>query len=185
MSAKPWYAWYSADYRSKTSHLSFVEDCAYRRLLDAYYNRGGPIESDRPSLYRIAGAMSCEEQNAVDKIATEFFHLNNNMLNHERADQEIAKRDAYHDTLSKAGKRGGLLAGKGRPKEISALTLGLAQARSQSHIKAFDLDSSSPTRIEADQDQFRASLKPDETNPDIERNREIARQLIANAAKNN
>ncbi len=118
MSAKPWFAWYPADYRSKTSHLTFVEDSAYRKLLDAYYDRGRPIEFDRGGLFRITGAMSPEEQAAVLKVAAEFFVLKNNKLNHQRVDEELEKQGRIREQLSEAGKRGAAIAGRGRPKQF-------------------------------------------------------------------
>ena len=116
MSAKPWFAWYPADYNSKTSHLSFIEDSAYRRLLDAYYIRGGPIEFDRGGLFRITRAMTEQEQAAVIKICDEFFTLQNNKLHHQRVDEELEKQWRIREQLSEAGKRGAAIAGRGRPK---------------------------------------------------------------------
>jgi uncharacterized protein YdaU (DUF1376 family) len=116
MSAKPWYAWYAADYHAKTSHLDFIHDSAYRRLLDAYYDRGGLLHFDRGALFRITSAISEAEQAAVDSVIGEFFTIKNNKLCHERADEEIAKQGRIHEQLSKAGKRGAAIAGRGRPK---------------------------------------------------------------------
>ena len=116
MSSKPWFAWYPADYKAKTSHLSYVEDNAYRRLIDAYYEHGGPLTSDRPSLFRICGAMLPEEQAAIEAVVNQFFFLNDNELHNKRCDDEIAKQAIIHARLSEAGKLGGMLGGKGRPK---------------------------------------------------------------------
>ena len=124
MSSKPWYAWYPSDYRAKTAHLSYLEDSAYRRMLDAYFERGGPLPSDRPSLFRICGAMTSEEQAAINTVADEFFFLNDNGLHNYRADQEIAKQQAIRAQLSEAGRLGGRLAGKGRPKPTPNGALG-------------------------------------------------------------
>ena len=116
MSALPWFAWYSGDYRAKTTHLDFIHDSAYRKLLDAYYDRGGLLSSDRGGLFRITGAMSDGEQRAIDEVVSEFFTINNNMLRHERADKELSKQASIRLRLSNAGKRGAALAGRGRPK---------------------------------------------------------------------
>jgi uncharacterized protein YdaU (DUF1376 family) len=116
MSAKPWYAWYAADYHAKTSHLDFLHDAAYRRLLDAYYDRGGLLHFDRGGLFRITSAISEAEQAAVDSVIGEFFTIQNNKLCHCRADEEIAKQGRIRAELSKAGKRGAAIAGRGRPK---------------------------------------------------------------------
>lgn len=116
MSALPWYAWYAGDYRVKTSHLDFIHDSAYRKLLDAYYDRGGLLDYDRGGLFRITGAFKPEEQSAIDEIIAEFFTIVNNMLRHERGDIEIGKQASIRLRLSNAGKRGGAIAGRGRPK---------------------------------------------------------------------
>lgn len=130
MSSKPWYAWYPSDYKAKTAHLSFLEDAAYRRMLDAYYERAKPLPMDRPSLFRICGAMTELEQAAVNRIASEFFYCNDNNLHNSRCDDEIVKQAQIRARLSEAGKLGGSLAGRGRPKEglISGQAKGLAQA---------------------------------------------------------
>ena len=125
MSDCPWFAWYPGDYHAKTSHLTWIEDSAYRRLLDAYYDRGGLLSSDRGGLFRICSARSPEEEAAIVTVVSQFFTIQNNKLVHERADTEIAKRTKIRERLSAAGHRGGLTAGRGRP-------IGVAEARSQS-----------------------------------------------------
>lgn len=132
MSSQPWIAWYPADYRAKTSHLTFEQSEAYRRLLEAYYESRGKLKNDRPSLYRICRAMTDSEKAAVDAAADEFFIANNGSLHHQRADAELGIREQQHKRLSDAGYRGGLIAGKGRPK----VSLGQAQARSQSQSQS-------------------------------------------------
>lgn len=127
MSATPWYAWYPSDYRAKTSHLSFLQDSAYRKLLDAYYDRGGLlylIGVAYSQLHRITGAQTDDEKIAVDSVVIEFFYIKDNKLCHIRADEEIARRALIKVRLSNAGKRGAAIAGRGRPKEIDRPPLG-------------------------------------------------------------
>lgn len=134
MSSKPWYAWYPADYKSKTAHLSFLQDAAYRRMIDAYYERGGPLPNDRPALFRICGAMDREEQEAVDFIVSSFFYLNDKELHSRRCDDELARSAQFHARLSDAGKRGGMLGGRGRNRPGQIETK--ANPQPQSHITA-------------------------------------------------
>lgn len=134
MSATPWYAWYAADYNSKTSHLDFLHDAAYRRLLDAYYNRGGLLPADRGGLFRVTGAMSELEQAAVTKIVDEFFTIKNNKLCHKRADEELSKQGEIRKRLSEAGRRGGLLGGRGRNRGGLSEEIGVAKAKPQSQV---------------------------------------------------
>ena len=106
MSSLPWFAWYPADYRSKTGHLSFVQDSAYRRLLDHYYLCGGNLPADVPTLYRITGAQTDEERQAIDAVVALFFQNISGRLKNNRADQELAVRAAHQSNLSQRGKRG-------------------------------------------------------------------------------
>lgn len=114
MSSKPWYAWFPADYRAKTTHLNFTECGAYRRLLDAYYERRGPLPCDTIALYRITGAVDDSEKRAIDKTSKEFFIQRDGMLFHERAEDQISKETALHKKWSEAGREGGLKSSQAR-----------------------------------------------------------------------
>jgi len=67
------YGFHIGDYASKTRHLSWDEDLAYRRLLDAYYTLEGPLPLDRRKIYRLVIASSAGQRRAVDDILAEFF----------------------------------------------------------------------------------------------------------------
>lgn len=108
MSAKPWYAWFPADYRAKTSHLTFEQDGAYRRLIDAYYERRGPLPIEPPTLYRLASAQSDSERRAIDSVVGEFFTNGEGVLRHTRCDEQITKEEALHKAWVEAGRKGGL-----------------------------------------------------------------------------
>ncbi|MCR4299008.1 MAG: YdaU family protein, partial [Gallionella sp.] len=104
MSAKPWFAWYPADYRAKTTHLTFIEDAAYRRLLEAYYERRGPLPANLEGLYRMVASQTSEEREAVRKIAAEFFVDKGGFLHHERCDAELVKQADFIAEQSRKGK---------------------------------------------------------------------------------
>lgn len=106
MSSKPWYAWFPSDYKSKTSHLSFIHDSAYRRLLDAYYQNGGPLPANVEALYRITGAQTDEERTAVVSVSREFFTNGDGKLCHARCDVQLDKERELHAKWSEAGKSG-------------------------------------------------------------------------------
>jgi len=116
MSAKPWIAWYMADYRAKTMHLSFCESEAYRRLLEAYYSSGGPLPSEHNGLCRLTSAQDESEREAVRRVAAEFFTENGGRLHHSRCDEEIEKAQAAHNRWVEGGRKGGLSSAKGRLK---------------------------------------------------------------------
>ncbi len=42
-----YYPFHIGDYAKKTRHLSWDEDMAYRRLIDAYYLHEGPLPADK------------------------------------------------------------------------------------------------------------------------------------------
>ena len=92
------YPHFLGDYQRDTAHLSLVEHGAYRVMLDTYYATEKPLPADRPSLYRICKAFSASERKAVEKVAEQFFPVNDDGLRHNaRADSEIAKAKAYAD----------------------------------------------------------------------------------------
>lgn len=106
MSSKPWFAWFPADYKAKTAHLNFLEDAAYRRMLDAYYERRAPLPADPVALYRIIGAQDEAERKACDAIAKQYFTNGDGLLRQPRCDAQIAKEDKLRKEWAKAGKRG-------------------------------------------------------------------------------
>lgn len=109
MSSKPWYPWYPSDYRAKTQHLDWMRDAAYRRLLDAYYQTGGPIVwcQDRQTIFRMVGAVTEEEQRCVIAVLCEFFDTSDrDFLVHKTADEHLAKRDKFIADQSRRGTMG-------------------------------------------------------------------------------
>jgi uncharacterized protein YdaU (DUF1376 family) len=67
------YPFHIGDYASATRHLSWLEDAAYRRLLDMYYVREEPFPLDRRQVYRLVVASTTEQREAVDQVLAEFF----------------------------------------------------------------------------------------------------------------
>ena len=68
-----YYPFHLGDYISATRHLSWDEDMAYRRLLDAYYTREEALPLDRAQVYRLVCATTPEQRTAVDSVLREFF----------------------------------------------------------------------------------------------------------------
>lgn len=81
---------YPGDYLRDTSHLTPLQHGCFLLLLMAYYSRGGPLPSEPTALYRIASAMSKEEQAAVDFVAKAFFKPRSGVLHNSKADELIA-----------------------------------------------------------------------------------------------
>mgnify|MGYP001588161963 CR=1 FL=1 len=106
MSSRPWYAWFPSDYRSKTAHLTFEQDSAYRRMLDSYYERRAPLPADLSALFRLCGAQSEGERDAIIFVSKEFFVNGDGLLKHARCDEQIAKEGRLIEEWREAGKRG-------------------------------------------------------------------------------
>jgi uncharacterized protein YdaU (DUF1376 family) len=86
------------DYKSHTSHLTLIEDLAYRRLLDFYYLHETPIK--QRDIARQIGMREHEQD--VLTVLNEFFLSTDEGFVSPRADKEIAKFKEF----SEAGKRG-------------------------------------------------------------------------------
>jgi len=85
------YAFYIGDYAGATRHLSWDEDMAYRRMLDACYSREAPLPLDRKQLYRLVGAADKRHRDAVDAVLVEFFDEGKDGWRNARAEEEIIR----------------------------------------------------------------------------------------------
>lgn len=83
------YAFHIGDYASATRHLTWEEDCAYRRLLDVYYTREEPLPDDLRAICRLVVASTTEQRQAVEVVLHEFFHQTEAGWISPRADREI------------------------------------------------------------------------------------------------
>ncbi|PYE79471.1 uncharacterized protein YdaU (DUF1376 family) [Xylophilus ampelinus] len=82
------------DYAADTQHLSWDEDCAYRRLLDQYYKREKPIPVDLKQACRLARAVTPAQRRAVEAVLREFFEQQDDGWHQARCDREIGVADA-------------------------------------------------------------------------------------------
>lgn len=94
-----YYEHHLGDYMRDTSHLSIIEDCVYRRLLDAYYIRERALPIDAKECCKLARAASKNEREAVAYVLREFFQLLADGHHQGRADKEIAR---FQDKQRKA-----------------------------------------------------------------------------------
>ena len=94
------YAFHIGDYASATRHLSWIEDAAYRRLIDLYYVRGEPLPLDLRQVYRLVVASSDEHREAVDVVLSEFFNATDSGYQHNRCDAEISAAQDKKDKAS-------------------------------------------------------------------------------------
>ena len=84
------YSFHIGDYAGATRHLSWDEDMAYRRLMDAYYAREAPLPVDRKQIYRLVSAQSAKQREAVDAVLGEFFSETDQGFRNVRCEEELA-----------------------------------------------------------------------------------------------
>ncbi len=92
-----YYERHLGDYARDTRHLTMLEHGAYNVLMDRYYTTEKGIPEAQA--YRVAGARTPEEKEAVDAVLAEFFKLVDGTWVKGRIEEEIAKyRDSSNDT---------------------------------------------------------------------------------------
>lgn len=111
-----YYKHHLGDYASATAHLSWDEDCAYRRLLDAYYKREAPIPADLAQACRLARATTPAQRRAVETVLGEFFERGEDGWRNRRCDDELAAMTERAEKNRAVGKRGG------RPRKTQSLS---------------------------------------------------------------
>jgi len=100
-----YYQFNIGDYAKSTRHLTLMQDLAYRRLLDMYYDTSKPLSTDVKKLSRLIGMP--ENQADVEVVLSDFFDLYDIGYSQKRVDEELA---AYIQKAEKAranGKKGG------------------------------------------------------------------------------
>lgn len=82
------------DYDAATSHLTWLEDMAYTRLLRLYYRKEEPIPADVKEACRLVRAVSKPERDAVAAVLKEFFDLRADGWHKDYCDEIIAEYKA-------------------------------------------------------------------------------------------
>ncbi len=103
------------DYIKSTQHLSLLEDLAYRRLLDRYYDTEKPLEADVKKLCRFIRMSDYEKE--TQAILDEFFSLTKNGWIQKRVKKELDAYSRKADAARANGKKGG------RPKKTQSVNL--------------------------------------------------------------
>ena len=93
---------YTGDYYRDTRHLSMLQHGAYRQLLDHCWDQKGPLPLDMARCFRICGAVSKEEQDAVTSIISEFFVRMDDGHYNKRMQQEIERSASISSTRADA-----------------------------------------------------------------------------------
>ncbi len=84
-----YYPFHIGDYATHTAHLEPMEDLAYRRVLDLYYLREGPLPADVAEVARLIRMRN--DVDMVERILGEFFKLFAAGWIHERCDAELSR----------------------------------------------------------------------------------------------
>jgi uncharacterized protein YdaU (DUF1376 family) len=104
-----YYQFNIGDYAKSTKHLTLLEDLAYRRLLDIYYDTEKPLNSNVKQLARIAGMSAHTDE--ITNVLADFFTETENGFTQKKAACEIEAYQAKAGTARVNGKLGG------RPKK--------------------------------------------------------------------
>lgn len=94
-----YYERHIGDYIRDTVSLSMVEDGAYNRLMDQYYQTERPLSLDKKMVYRLARATTTAERKAVDFVLDYFFDKEEDGYHQKRINAEIER---YQEKQRKA-----------------------------------------------------------------------------------
>lgn len=111
------YKHHIGDYDSHTSHLTFVEDAAYSRLIRLYYRSEAPLPLDVSHVCRLVRATTKIEREAVRAVLSEFFTQESDGWHSKRCDEEI---QSANKTAAKNRENG---KGGGRPRKTETQTV--------------------------------------------------------------
>jgi len=98
-----YYERHIGDYIRDTVSLTMLEDGAYNRLLDQYYQTERPLPADKKEIYRLARANSAPERKAVDYVLQRYFEATSEGYRQKRCDEVI--EDFWERDHGKESKR--------------------------------------------------------------------------------
>jgi len=101
-----YYPHHIGDFNNATRHLTRIERCVYRELIELYYDTEEPLINDISYLCRRILATSEQESAAVEQVLNEFFALDNNeeFFVNARCEKVIKEYQSNKKNKSKAGK---------------------------------------------------------------------------------
>lgn len=85
------YKHHIGDYAAATAHLTWDEDCAYRRLMTVYYQHEKPIPLDLDAAARLIRARGPAQKRALLRVLEEFFSKSTDGWHQKRCDEDIAR----------------------------------------------------------------------------------------------
>lgn len=106
-----YFKFHIGDYRTDTQHLTLLEHGVYMTLMATYYSTEKPLPKDERQLFRLAGARTDEEKQAVIDVVNEFFNPTETHWVSSRIDFELSEYHSKAEANRENGKKGG------RPKK--------------------------------------------------------------------
>jgi uncharacterized protein YdaU (DUF1376 family) len=100
-----YYQFNIGDYAKSTKHLTLLEDLAYRRLLDIYYDTEKPLISNVKQLARIAGMSEYIDE--INNVLSDFFTETEEGFTQKKTAFEIEAYQAKAVVARVNGKKGG------------------------------------------------------------------------------
>jgi uncharacterized protein YdaU (DUF1376 family) len=100
-----YYQFNIGDYAKSTKHLTLLEDLAYRRLLDIYYDTEKPLNTNVKQLARIAGMSAHTDE--ITNVLSDFFTETEEGFTQKKAACEIDLYQAKAVVARVNGKKGG------------------------------------------------------------------------------
>jgi uncharacterized protein YdaU (DUF1376 family) len=170
-----WYPWYAAHYRRDTLHLTLAEDGAYRRLIDEYMARGGPLPDDDTALARILGTTIQEWLSVAPKIRP-FFRKSGDVLKNPRCDKELHAR-AMHVHSKRINARKAAASRWEKQNETNELDASALQTQSPSNADAMQNDAT--LHYNTNQQPFFAEPREELSTPRPSQNRAASPALEA------
>jgi uncharacterized protein YdaU (DUF1376 family) len=135
-----YYPFHLGDYTAHTAHLEPLEDLAYRRMLDAYYLREGPLPidpTDVARLIRMRGHLA-----EVQSVLDEFFTQTDDGWRHPRCDEEIER---MQDKQAKARASAAASVNARKAKAQPTPSEGKANAERTLNDRSTDVELPTPT----------------------------------------
>lgn len=93
------------DYSFATIRMSLMEDLAFRRMLDLFYESEKPLPFELKRIAKLIGMSDFQEE--IRDVLNEFWSETESGWVNDRANEEIAKYQAKADSARVNGKKGG------------------------------------------------------------------------------
>ena len=93
------------DYSFATIRMSLMEDLAFRRMLDLFYESEKPLPHELSRVAKLIGMKDYQEE--IRDVLNEFWNETESGWVNDRANEEVAKYQAKADSARVNGKKGG------------------------------------------------------------------------------